>query len=61
MLGARRPTVSVAAAVLQKAGLVRYARGRMEVLDRAGLEAASCGCYAAVRDESDRLLGVPAG
>ena len=58
MLGVRRPGVSLAAGVLQKAGLIRYARGRMEVTDRHGLEAASCECYHATRREFTRLLGV---
>ena len=57
MLGVRRPGVSLAAGVLQKAGLIRYARGRMEVTDRPGLEAASCGCYHTDRREFARLLG----
>ena len=57
MLGVRRPGVSLAAGVLQKAGLIRYARGRMEVTDRHGLEAASCECYHVVRREFARLLG----
>jgi Mn-dependent DtxR family transcriptional regulator len=62
MLGVRRPGVSLAAGVLQKAGLIRYARGRMEVTDRHGLEAASCECYHAARREFTRLLGFgPAG
>ena len=57
MLGVRRPGVSLAAGVLQKAGLIRYARGRMLVADRPGLEAASCECYHTVRHEFARLLG----
>lgn len=46
MLGVRRPTATVVAGTLQAAGLIRYRRGHMEVLDRPGLEAASCGCHA---------------
>jgi len=57
MLGVRRPGVSLAAGVLQAAGLIRYARGRMAVADRLGLEAASCECYHVVRREFARLLG----
>jgi CRP-like cAMP-binding protein len=61
MLGARRPSISVAAGVLQKAGAIRYTHGRMIVLDRAALEAASCECYGIVREQFDSLIGVPAG
>jgi CRP-like cAMP-binding protein len=57
MLGVRRPTVSAVAGILQKAGLLTYRRGRMTILDRKGLEAASCECYQVVREELDRLLG----
>jgi CRP-like cAMP-binding protein len=49
MLGVRRPAVSIAGATLQKAGLIRYSRGKIAVLDRAGLEEASCECYAHVK------------
>ena len=57
MLGVRRPTVTAVAGILQKAGLISYHRGRITVLDRKGLEAASCECYAAIAKELDRLLG----
>jgi CRP-like cAMP-binding protein len=57
MLGVRRPGVSLAAGLLQKAGLIQYARGRMAVTDRPGLEATSCECYHAARREFTRLLG----
>ena len=43
-LGVRRPTVTDAAGILQRAGFIHYHRGRMTVLDREGLEAASCEC-----------------
>lgn len=56
MLGVHRPTVSVAAAMLQKAGLIDYMRGQITVVDRKGLEAASCTCYRIIREEYDRLL-----
>lgn len=57
MLGVRRASVSVVAAILQKAGLIRYSRGKIIILDRPGLEAASCECYRVVKAEFDRLLG----
>jgi CRP-like cAMP-binding protein len=55
MLGSTRPTVSVVAGTLQKAGLITYTHGHMTILDRAGLEAASCECYGTVRAHFDRL------
>jgi CRP-like cAMP-binding protein len=57
MLGVRRPTVSIAAGMLAKAGLIHYVRGQMTVLDRAGLEAASCECYRIITGEFERLIG----
>jgi CRP-like cAMP-binding protein len=56
MLGVRREGVTEAALKLQKAGLIRYARGHITALDRTGLEARSCECYAVVKKEYDRLL-----
>jgi len=56
MLGVRRPSVTLAAGMLQQAGLITYHRGTVTVLDRAGLEAAACECYAAIMRETDRLL-----
>jgi CRP-like cAMP-binding protein len=57
MLGVRRAGVTVAMGTLQSAGIVRYTRGRVEVLDRARLEEASCGCYHITRSSLARLLG----
>ncbi len=57
MLGVRRPSVSVASAALRDAGLITYHRGKVTVLDRAGLESASCECYRLVRERFDRLPG----
>ncbi len=56
MLGVRREGVSDAALKLQEAGLMKYARGHIHVLDRAGLERRSCECYREVKKEYDRLL-----
>ena len=55
--GVRRASVTVAAGMLQQAGLIRYSRGRIAVRDRAGLEAASCECYGTVRRKYAQLLG----
>ena len=56
MLGVRRSGVSVAAGALRDAGLIRYSRGAIRVLDRAGLEAAACECYGIVRRHFDQLF-----
>lgn len=55
MLGVRREGVTEAARNLQKAGLIRYRRGHITVLDRPGLEKRTCECYAVIKDEYDRL------
>ena len=52
MLGTRRASVTVAAGVLQKAGLIGYARGDVKIENRAGLEAATCECYASITRQS---------
>ncbi len=56
MLGVRREGVTEGALKLQKAGLIRYSRGHISVLDRAGLAQRACECYAVVKKEYDRLL-----
>jgi CRP-like cAMP-binding protein len=56
MLGVRRPTVTLVAGTLQEAGLIRYHRGLIEVIDRPGLEHASCECYELVRSDYKLLL-----
>ena len=56
MLGVRREGVTEAAHKLQAAGLIRYSRGHITVLDRQGLETRSCECYAVVKKEYGRLL-----
>lgn len=62
MLGVRREGVTEAAGNLQRAGLIRYNRGHIDVLDRPGLEGAVCECYAVVKAEFDRLLSdIPRG
>ncbi|PTT93208.1 Crp/Fnr family transcriptional regulator [Pelomonas sp. HMWF004] len=59
MLGVRREGVTEAALKLQAAGLIKYARGRITVLDRPGLEQRTCECYGVVKKEYDRLLPDP--
>jgi len=62
MLGVRREGVTEAAGNLQRAGLIRYSRGHIDVLDRPGLEAAVCECYGVVKVEFERLLSdIPRG
>lgn len=56
MLGSRRATVTLSAGLLQAAGLIRYHRGRVTVIDRPGLEAVSCECYAVIRSALERVV-----
>jgi CRP-like cAMP-binding protein len=55
MLGTRRTTLSVAAATLQAAGLIKYSRGHVTICNRKGLKAAACECYSVVHDEYVKL------
>jgi CRP-like cAMP-binding protein len=59
MLGANRKSVTLAAQSMQTAGLISYRRGAIQVLDRAGLEKASCECYAIVKERFDAFLAPP--
>lgn len=59
MLGVQRTGVSAAAGALQRAGLIRYSRGVVTILDRRGLRQRSCECYGTSKREFDRLLGDP--
>jgi CRP-like cAMP-binding protein len=56
MLGTRRATVTLSAGLLQAAGLIRYHRGRITIIDRAGLEAAACECYEVIEAELDGVV-----
>ena len=59
MLGANRKSVTLAAQSMQAAGLISYRRGRIQVLDRPGLEKAACECYAVVKERFDAFLTPP--
>jgi CRP-like cAMP-binding protein len=56
MLAARRSTVSVSAGILQRAGLIHYVRGHVTIVDRHGLEAVACECYAVIKAELERVV-----
>jgi hypothetical protein len=58
-LGANRKSVTLAALSMQAAGLISYRRGKIQILDRPGLEKASCECYAIVRERFDAFLTPP--
>jgi CRP-like cAMP-binding protein len=57
MLAVRRPTVSLIAYRLQQAGLIRYQRGKITILDRAGLERGACECVGALREKTQKIIG----
>ena len=59
MLGANRKSVTLAALSMQSAGLISYRRGRIQVVDRRGLEKAACECYAIVKERFDAFLMPP--
>ena len=57
MLGVRRGTISVEARTLQQAGLIRYSRGQITILNRDGVEDCACECYSTIRAETDKMMG----
>jgi hypothetical protein len=59
ILGANRTSITIAAQSLQNAGLISYQRGTMQILNRAGMEKASCECYAVVKERFDAFLNPP--
>ena len=56
MLGVQRSTVSLSAHSLQQAGLIRYARGKVQIMNSAGLEESACECYRIIKNEKDRIF-----
>jgi CRP-like cAMP-binding protein len=60
MLGSRRATVTLSAGLLQAAGLIRYHRGRVTIVDREGLEGVACECYGIIKAALDRVVATPA-
>ena len=61
MLGSRRATVTLSAGILQTAGLIRYHRGQVSIVDRTGLEAVSCECYRVIKRQLDGVLELGPG
>jgi CRP-like cAMP-binding protein len=61
LLGAHRPSVSLAAQMLQQAGLIRYHRGQVEIIDRPGLINASCQCYRTITEHFTKTMGYRLG
>jgi hypothetical protein len=59
MLGANRKSITLSAQSLQAGGLISYHRGRMQIIDRPGMEKASCECYAIVKARFDAFLSPP--
>ena len=59
MLGVQRTSVTTVARTLQEAGMIRYARGKIEILDVEGLREGACECYATVKHQYGQLLGHP--
>jgi Mn-dependent DtxR family transcriptional regulator len=57
MLGVRRTSLSIEAHALQEAGLIRYTRGHIKILNRDGLEDCACECYSVIRAETDKMMG----
>lgn len=61
MLGVHRPSLSVVAQAYQQAGMIKYSRGNMSILDRPGLEKSCCECYRVVREQFKRYIGKAVG
>jgi len=59
MLGVHRPTISTAANMLQRAGLITYSRGNMKILDSEGLREGSCECFEIIEGQFDAIFGRP--
>lgn len=61
MLGVRRVRVTIIANALQKAGIIRYRRGRITIVDRAALQGSACECYQTVHAQLEQLFGTASG